>query len=384
MRGRRRLAHLAQNDLTVFARVLLNGQQRMLAPSNQPHIACRAFRFLRHGRLFFYVQLEQNYMCMVLENKGRNRFPSEFFPPYPPRSITTMTSPIIPTNPVFPYTCTRVINLDRLVLLFTVQSLVADRCARLLRPSSATSPVVIRLETVGEALGKGPAPLMGTVGSPYTSVLTTPFSYLNQQVPFQIMVDDPILGALVLGAMPDDVVSTTPVGAKWAQAPMEFPPAIPAGAPAWLLVPACGRVARTFPAPVYTGMAYSIVDNTPRHNQLRAVPISTGAYPGDVSTMFTLAWCPPTSTRGYPLTITLAWPGSTSVPIARPVYEPVVPRRCPRPITDTDPLDDPTIPFGRCNEGPLVRPLTTITDPLRLPIHPNLTSPRPRKCYPPM
>lgn len=286
------------------------------------------------------------------------------------------------TNPVFPYICVRMLNMDRLVLFFTIQSPAADRRARLVRPSTPSDPVHIAVETVAENLGRAPGSLIGRVGTPWAGISAT--SYVNLDTPFQVQLESPALGALVLGGAPDTVVSTSPVPVAWAQAPAIFPPAIPTGAPAWRLRPACGRVARSNAA--YSGTAYSIVDNTVSANELRALPVEDVA---GGSTIFALAWCPASSRQGYRVTLTLAWPGSLSVPASRVEYCPVTPKRClsarwPGDDPALDPDLDATLPttFGRCGDGPRVR-LPPPQDPTRLPIQ--ATAPtRPRRiCYPP-
>ena len=290
-----------------------------------------------------------------------------------------MAAPVASSNPAFPYTCVQLLNMDTVVVFFTIQSVVSDRRARLIRPATSSDPVHIAVETTAESLGRMPSPLQARVGTPWAGLTAT--SYLDQDVPFQLLVQDAMLGALVLGAAPSTVVSTTPVALQWSQAPNMFPPAIQAAGPALRLRPACSTIAPRTKA-AFTGLAYSVVDNTVSANELRAMPVS------DViggSTLFTLAWCPPSSSLGYTVLLTLAWPGSTSVPASRTEYWPVVPRRCPGirfpttdPLTDSDPVQ-PAAPFS---DKPLLR-LPPPSDPLRLPVQTDLpVFPRRRFCYP--
>lgn len=283
-------------------------------------------------------------------------------------------------KPVFPYVCTAVLNMDTLVPLFTIQTtLGADRPARLLRPENFDAHVFLAVETVAESQGR-PMPgavQLGRVGSPWLGL--SPTAFLDQNVPFQMLVDDPWLGTMVLGSAPATVVGTTPVPIQWDRAPAVFPPAIPPSSPAWRLRPACGNVTRA--RNVFTGVPFAVVDNTVSANELRALPVEDVA---GGATLFRLAWVPPSSDLGNTVHMILAWPGNTSPPLARQLFCPVVPKPCRRPRPREPPLTDPE-PLGGCADGgkPIVRPLVPLSDPLRLPVTLGAPPPRPRRCYRP-
>jgi len=285
-----------------------------------------------------------------------------------------------PTNPIFPYVCTPILNMDTLVPFFTVQAREADRRARLVRPSTASEQVYIAVETVAESLGRLPVNMVAQIGTPLTGLSLT--SFVDQDIPVQFLVNDRALGALDLGAQPTTVVSTTPVGVQWSQAPAEFPPPLYAGSAAWRLVPSC-RVPRT--PRLYTGVSYAVVDNTVSANQLRALPVE-GAVAG-TAVMFALAWCAPSCATGFPVTLTLAWPGNTSPPASRTEFCPVKPVRCPRPrcpLGGPPPQDDP-VDRPQCGDKPVLRTMVPLTDPFRIPTRVTMDGAprRRRKCIGP-